>query len=82
MLMQKVRSCRPYSAQSFPIYFAQQFKSGSTSVACQLCSMKVEKLGNTGLAGVIAFDGDQGFWLLHSNPNFPDNPADSKYTGI
>jgi deoxyribonuclease-2 len=32
--------------------------------------------------GVIAFEGDQGFWLVHSNPNFPDNPATSEYTGI
>lgn len=33
-------------------------------------------------AGVIAFQGPQGFWLTHSNPNFPDDPKGSTgYTG-
>ena len=32
-------------------------------------------------AGVFAFSNAQGFWLSHSNPNFPDNPKDSLYTG-
>ncbi|BDA51187.1 Deoxyribonuclease-2-beta [Coccomyxa sp. Obi] len=32
--------------------------------------------------GVFAFSKTQGFWLTHSNPNFPDNPKDSSYSGI
>jgi hypothetical protein len=32
-------------------------------------------------AGVIAMQGPQGFWLTHSNPNFPDDPKISNYTG-
>ena len=33
-------------------------------------------------AGILAFQGSQGFWLTHSNPNFPDDPKESGYTGI
>lgn len=33
------------------------------------------------LAGVIGFDAEGGFYLMHSTPNFPDNPADSDYKG-
>lgn len=32
--------------------------------------------------GVLGFQEDGGFYLLHSTPNFPDNPATSEYQGI
>jgi len=33
--------------------------------------------------GVIGYQDGQGFWLVHSNPHFPDNPSEqgAKYTG-
>ena len=32
-------------------------------------------------AGVLGFEEDGGFYLLHSTPNFPDVPADDVYHG-
>ena len=38
-------------------------------------------MDGTGCAGVLGFEEDGGFYLLHSTPNFPDNPADDEYHG-
>ena len=32
-------------------------------------------------AGVLGFQNDGGFYLLHSTPNFPDDPAKDQYQG-
>jgi len=31
--------------------------------------------------GVIGYESNQGFWLVHSNPKFPDNPSKAAYSG-
>ena len=42
-------------------------------IILKLCS--VAKLILLLCTGVLAFDADGGFYLLHSTPNFPDDPA-------
>ncbi|EIE21228.1 hypothetical protein COCSUDRAFT_33830 [Coccomyxa subellipsoidea C-169] len=45
------------------------------------CHMSPSKQSFQSSAGVIGFDESGGFYLMHSTPNFPDNPADSEYQG-